>query len=101
MVATNFKTMVRYCSKNFFNYLFVAAVKVAHKFLCRQIKTLGNAKKESYLITSNKKKKKIKSNRHYTNGITLKRETSGGAHLRGLAPGLQSSKKHRSGSGSR
>ena len=32
-----------------------------------------------------------KSNLHYTRGITPKRVTSGGAHLRGLAPGLRSS----------
>ena len=32
---------------------------------------------------------KSKSNLHYTRGITPKRVTSGGAHLRGLAPGLQ------------
>ena len=32
-----------------------------------------------------------KSNLHYTRGITPKRVTSGGAHLRGLAPGLHSS----------
>ena len=31
--------------------------------------------------------KSKKSNRHYTHGITPKRVTSGGAILRGLAPG--------------
>ena len=35
----------------------------------------------------------IKSNLHYTRGITPKRVTSGGAHLRGLAPGLHSSEE--------
>ena len=30
---------------------------------------------------------------HYARGITPKRVTSGGAHLRGLAPGLHSSEK--------
>ena len=34
-----------------------------------------------------------KSNLHYTHGITRKRVTSGGAHLRGLARGQHSSKK--------
>ena len=37
--------------------------------------------------------KKKKSNLHYTRGITLKRVTSSGAHLRGLAPGLHSSEE--------
>ena len=41
--------------------------------------------------TSIKRPKKIKSYFHYTRGITPKRVTSGGAHLRGLAPGLHSS----------
>ena len=36
---------------------------------------------------------KIKSNVHYTRGITPKRVTSGGAHLCGLAPGLHSSEE--------
>ena len=36
---------------------------------------------------------KSKSNLHYTRGITPKRVTSGGAHLRGLAPGLHSSEE--------
>ena len=40
---------------------------------------------------------KSKSNLHYTRGITPKRVTSGGAHLRGLAPGLTAPKKRRSG----
>ena len=35
----------------------------------------------------------IKSNLHYTRRITPKRVTSGGAHLRGLAPGLHSSEE--------
>ena len=35
----------------------------------------------------------VKSNLHYTRGITPKRVTSGGAHLRGLAPGLRSSEE--------
>ena len=34
-----------------------------------------------------------KSNLHYTHGITLKLVTSGGAHLRGLAPGQYSSEE--------
>ena len=34
-----------------------------------------------------------KSNLHYTGGITSKRVTSGGAHLRCLAPGQRSSKE--------
>ena len=37
--------------------------------------------------------KKSKSNLHYTRGITPKRVTSGGAHLRGLAPGQHSSEE--------
>ena len=40
-------------------------------------------------LLSNVKKKK-KSNLHYTHGISPKRVTSGGAHLRGLAPGQRS-----------
>ena len=39
----------------------------------------------------------LKSNLHYARGITPKRVTSGGAHLRGLAPGNTSPKKCRSG----
>ena len=35
----------------------------------------------------------IKSNLHYARGVTPKRVASGGAHLRGLAPGLHSSEK--------
>ena len=35
----------------------------------------------------------IKSNLRYTRGITPKRVTSGGAHLRGAAPGLHSSEQ--------
>ena len=35
--------------------------------------------------------KKSKSNFHYTRAITPKRVTSGGNHLRGLAPGQHSS----------
>ena len=38
-----------------------------------------------------------KSKLHYTRGITPKRVTSGGVHLRGLAPAQHSSKKNRSG----
>ena len=34
-----------------------------------------------------------KSNLHYTRSITSKRVTSGGSHLRGLTPGLHSSKE--------
>ena len=34
-----------------------------------------------------------KSNLHYTRRITPKRATSGGAHLRGLAPGQHSSEE--------
>ena len=37
----------------------------------------------------------MESNLHYTRGIIPKRVTSGGAHLRGLAPGLHSSEKTR------
>ena len=33
------------------------------------------------------------SNRHYTRGITAKRVTSGGIHLRNLAPGQHSSEE--------
>ena len=36
---------------------------------------------------------KSKSNLHYTRRITPKRVTSGGAHLRGLAPGQHSSEE--------
>ena len=36
---------------------------------------------------------KIKSNLHYTRGITPKHVTSGGVHFRGLAPGQHSSEK--------
>ena len=42
---------------------------------------------ESTLYTASK------SNFHYTRGITPKRVTSSGAHLRGLAPGLHSSEE--------
>ena len=35
-----------------------------------------------------------KLNLHYTGGITPKRVTSGGARLRGLAPGNTAPKKH-------
>ena len=38
-----------------------------------------------------------KSHLHYTRGSTPKRVTSGGAHLRGLAPGLHAPKESRSG----
>ena len=41
--------------------------------------------------------KKIKSNPYYTQGITSKRVTRGGDHLRSLAPGQHSMKKRRSG----
>ena len=34
---------------------------------------------------------------HYTRGITPKRVTKGGIHLRGLAPEQHATKKHRSG----
>ena len=37
--------------------------------------------------------KKSKSNLYYTRRITPKRVTSGGAHLRGLAPGFRSSEE--------
>ena len=40
---------------------------------------------------------KSKFNLHYTSGITWKRVTSGGAHLRGLAPGQHSSEERGSG----
>ena len=36
---------------------------------------------------------KAKSNLHYTRGITSKRVTSGGAHLRGLVPGQHCSEE--------
>ena len=35
----------------------------------------------------------VKSNLHYTRRVTPKHVTSGGAHLRGLAPGLHSSEE--------
>ena len=38
-------------------------------------------------------KQQIKSNLHYTRDITLKRVTSGGAHLRSLAPLQHSSEE--------
>ena len=41
----------------------------------------------------NFRKLKSKSNLHYTCGITPKRVTSGGVHLRGLAPGQHSSEE--------
>ena len=40
-----------------------------------------------------KLKTKCKLFKHYTGDIAWKRVTSGGAHLRGLAPGQNSSKK--------
>ena len=43
-------------------------------------------------VSSNNVNQK-KSNLHYTRRITPKRVTSGGAHLRGLAPGLHSSEE--------
>ena len=36
---------------------------------------------------------KLKSNLHYTRRVTPKRVTSGGAHLRGLAPGQHSTEE--------
>ena len=42
---------------------------------------------------SNQVIKKSTSNLHYTRRITPKRVTSGGAHLRGLAPRLHSSEE--------
>ena len=45
-----------------------------------------NAKKNCFV-------RQIKSNLYSTRGITPKCVTSGGAHLRGLAPGLHSSEE--------
>ena len=41
------------------------------------------------LVNAKLTKIKMRSNLHYTRDITPKRVTSGGAHLRGLAPGGQ------------
>ena len=41
----------------------------------------------------------VESNLHYTEGITLKRVTSGEAHIRDFAPGDAASKKRCSGAG--
>ena len=47
----------------------------------------------TYIVLKFVTKKKKKSNLHYTRGITPKRVTSGGAHLRGLAPDQHSSEE--------
>ena len=54
---------------------------------CSQIFNYANVRAEDVRLIANESNQK--SNLHYTRGITPKRVTSGGAHLRGLAPGLQ------------
>ena len=56
----------------------------------KNYRPISNLSFLSKVIESNQK---IKSNLHYTRRITPKRVTSCGAHLRGLAPGLHSSKE--------
>ena len=47
----------------------------------------------SRVVAAKMAQNQIKSNLHYTRRITPKRVTSGGAHLRGLAPGQHSSEE--------
>ena len=54
---------------------------------CSQTFNYANVRAEDVRLIANE------SNLHYTRGITPKRVTSGGAHLRGLAPGLHSSEE--------
>ena len=49
---------------------------------------IGNYSLNHYYFISNQK-----LNHHYARGITRKRVTSGGVHLRGLAPGQRNSEK--------
>ena len=58
---------------------------------CSQIFNYANVRAEDVRLIANESNQK--SNLHYTRGITPKRVTSGGAHLRGLAPGLHSSEE--------
>ena len=58
---------------------------------CSQIFNYANVRAEDVRLIANESNQK--SNLHYTRGITPKRVTSCGAHLRGLAPGLHSSEE--------
>ena len=69
---------------------------IAYACLLEQIQPIDEDTKEYELIpplNSNNTLKVViqKSNFHYTRGNTPKRITSGGIHLRGLAPGQHSS----------
>ena len=58
---------------------------------CSQIFNYANVRAEDLRLIA--KESNQKSNLHYTRGITPKRVTSGGTHLRGLAPGRHSSEE--------
>ena len=58
---------------------------------CSQIFNYANVRAENVRLIANESNQK--SNLNYIRGITPKRVTSGGAHLRGLAPGLHSSEE--------
>ena len=58
---------------------------------CSQIFNYANVRAEDVRLIANESNQK--SNLYYTRGITPKRVTSGGAHLRGLAPGVHSSEE--------
>ena len=58
---------------------------------CSQIFNYANVRAEDVRLIANESNQKL--NLHCTRGITPKRVTSGGAHLRGLAPELHSSEE--------
>ena len=64
-----------------------------HILISKLVPMFSNYKVVAFLETS----KKFKSNLHYILGNTSKRVTSGGAHLRNLAPGQHRMKNRRSG----
>ena len=70
-----------------------AAKPHMHNLVWKLVLMFSDYKAAAFLEPS----EKIKSNLYYTQDNTSKRITSGGAHLRSLAPGQHSIKKRRSG----
>ena len=64
-----------------------------HSPLYNRIKASNRLKYRSGLCSGSVKYINQKSNLHYTRRITSNRVTSGGVHLRGLAPGQHSSEE--------
>ena len=89
----NKKTSTSQNSKANYKQLDLIVLSLDSKSCCGFLQLQLNKFHELGELWKLNSKFKIKSNLHYTRGITPKRVTSSEAHLRGLAPGLHSSEE--------